>query len=1102
MARLAAVALSALIVSAVLGAAGAATPASALPKPDPDAPASVLINEVANGDAASDEHSFVELRNWGDAEVDLTGWKLYRCSEIGLRRNSGNSEGDLSGRVLQPGEILTISRVGLPGDVHVTSAFASAGFGLYLESAEGAPVDLVGVFPNEPWPTRSECTPPGGNLPNALDLSTSESWQRVSTTGEPTRDWVAAKATPTRQNATASPQGSGSAVRISEVAAAGPRGSADDLLELRNDGSVAEDIGGWQVFRCTATGRVRTNTLQLTIPAGTTLDPGATWVAGGAATAGRVDARWSTSLADREFGVLVRDAAGLLVDRVAVSAYGDSACQQPDRAKLPAILDAVAGESYQRTSSGWVAAPRTPGASNATKADAVFGQEFSYRTEVSVAISELATDPKPDGMPAGTVQRNFVELANYGRAAVDISGWTAWRCMADGARAVEPQFVVPRGTTLAPGDVFVAALAGTASAATADTTYPVGLSMLGTGIWLADRSGVRIDSVGVYARTEMDADNVTASPCTKGTALTTYLPDRLEQETFQRSRFTGSDADDFVVRTATPGILDRVPWVDPTARVDIPVEVPTRVEPSGATAATPALAGDPARVLTVWGGRSDGPLATFSGAGEVALDSAEPAAVDDDGYLHPYQRLEVDAERMRPGATVGWSGRAAGRAELQLSVWNGSAWRLLDAATGGRSGAEVVLSGAVRAGEIRDDRVWLLVQSGPRTGQPFRHADDGAFEHPDDYDFAISHVTDTQYLTESYPEVYAQELSWIAANAEARRIAFATHTGDIVQNHVDPAQNEVRARDEFERASRIQRILENAGVPNSVLPGNHDNIRGADNSLFNEFFGPERYADAPGFGGSIGVDDNSANFSTFEREGARFLMLSLPYAYAEREIAWAETVVADHPDHNVVISTHEHVTPKTVEVDALRSTGSRWVSRAGELWDRVIAPNRNVVLVLSGHFHGIGQLVTPDAGGITGHTVVELLADYQEFRTHTGERATGFQRLLQLDLASGAIAVDTFSVHLGADASFDYDYPQFVPDTGSAMTGSNARPWRIVAEGLQDRYTAVDDQFSATVRLQYAKRVATDAVTVAESVAPTSVADALRGGLAVVRPSV
>jgi len=112
-----------------------------------------------------------------------------------------------------------------------------------------------------------------------------------------------------------------------------------------------------------------------------------------------------------------------------------------------------------------------------------------------------------------------------------------------------------------------------------------------------------------------------------------------------------------------------------------------------------------------------------------------------------------------------------------------------------------------------------------------------------------------------------------------------------------------------------------------------------------------------------------------------------------------------------------------------------------------------------------------------------------------------------VDLASGGVAVDTFSVRLSADASFDYDYPQFVPDNGSEMSGSNARPWRIVAEGLQGRYTAADDQFAAMVRLQYAKRVDTDAVTVAvpaasasASASSSSLADALRMGLAGSRP--
>jgi len=276
----------------------------------------------------------------------------------------------------------------------------------------------------------------------------------------------------------------------------------------------------------------------------------------------------------------------------------------------------------------------------------------------------------------------------------------------------------------------------------------------------------------------------------------------------------------------------------------------------------------------------------------------------------------------------------------------------------------------------------------------------------------------------------------------------------------------------------VQSILDDAGVPNSVLPGNHDNKRGVTNDLFNEYFPPSRYEATSWYGGSIAPGDNSANFSTFEAAGAKFLVLSLPYAYGEDDLAFAEQVVTGHPDHNVVIATHEHVSPKTLEQPALRSSNSRWVSRASELWERVIAPNRNVVVVLSGHFHGIGQIVTENAGGIEGHTVTELLADYQEFRTHSGERATGFFRMLQVDIDGGAIAVDTRSVRLAASYSSEYDYRQFVPENGSVNAPTNARPWNVVDAGLQHRYTEDDDEFTARLQLQHPKLVDTDAVLV------------------------
>jgi hypothetical protein len=1059
------------VATVAVGVVGTPAPAHAASRSG-----TVLINELVNGGPRSDSDSFAELRNWGEAAVDLTGWALYRCNSLGLRANMSREESPLSGIVLEPGQIFTISKIGMPGDAHISSPYDLGGFGLYLEAPGKELADAVGVYPNEPWPTQSECSPAGTNLPNVLDFAVGESWQRVAASGDPDRDFVAAAATPgepnARQETTRAPAG----VVVSEFAPAGPASPNDEFVELLNAGTAEVDLSGWELYRCSATGRLRPDTLQLTIADGTTLKPGGYWVAGGTDFSGTAQAGYGTGLAEPSSGVLLRNARGETVDKLSVSAYRDSACQDGDE-KLAPVLDSALGESYQLAGDDYLVAERTPARRNARVGTSALDVPVDYAKR-GVAISEIATDPASEELPAGITQRNYIELGNYGDTAVDLGGWTVRRCEASGIRSSE-SLTVPRGTRLQPGDSYLLAKAGTQPGA--DAEYPTALSMLGTGVWIADAAGRRIDSVGVFHQNEMDSPIDTFSPCTKGLSLTTYQPDRLLSETFQRTRFTGVDADDFVVRKATPGVIDEIEWVDPTARV---AATAPRAEP--VSAAPPAeQRGTALEVVESWAGATEnGRLVTERGDGERRNAPETPAK--DDRWAYPYQRLVLDASSLKAGSSIHWYGSTLSRNELQLSVWTGTEWRMLDAGTGGN----IELTGELETAEIRDGLVEILVQDGPRTERTLAEEADGAPEDPADYDLAISHLTDSQYLSESYPEVYAQAVSWIAANAGPRKIEFASHTGDLVQNWVDPSQPEERARHEFERASAVQSILDDAGVPNSVLPGNHDNKRGVDDSLFNEFFPPSRYEETTWYGGSIASGDNSANFSTFEHDGARFLMLSLPYAYGEQEIAWASEIVTGHPDHNVVISTHEHVTPKTVFEGSMRSTGSRWVSRGGQLWDRVIAPNRNVTMVLSGHFHGLGRIVTENAGGIEGHSVTELLADYQEFRTHTGERATGFQRLLQLDLAGGEIAVDTFSVRLDASASFDYDYMQFLPDNGLSTTPSNARPWNIVEAGVQGRYSAEDDEFAASASFQYPKSVATSAVTGTPK--PTSAAGSAR----------
>lgn len=1050
---------------------------------------SVVITEITAGGPGGAVDGFFELANVSDHTLDLTGWNVFRCDEEGLRARRSDSEVDLRGVVLAPGQRFTVLGPGASwpadGDAALVRELPERGYGLVVLAPDGAVADAIAVYPADPAPMTSEC---GGaaELPVTTAFALGESWQRVQTASTTDGAWLRAPATPGAPNAF--PRAPNHTVRIDELAAAGPGGHGDDFVELRNAGESAVDLAGWRLYRCVATGAVNSESLQHTFATGDRLAAGQRMVVGGPSFTGAADVQIAVSMADLVSGALLVAADGRRVDGVGVSSREDTACQS-GRTKQPGVLDYRTGESWQRTPDGvFIVSTRTPGAPNRERDTRLSAREFSS-DRGSVAVSEIATDPQIGEMP----RQNYVELANFGSASVDLSGWSVIACGADGFRRVDDLAVVADGTVLAPGAAWTAALEGTPAARGADARFREPLELAGAGVWVQDAEGRRVDSVGVFHRNEMDGSIERASICTNGLSLPTFAVDRLRVETLQRVSFTGDDATDFVPEAATPGSVAAIAPVSASALIaSARASAQAAVLDEGIVARTVAIdagrtletsRGAPIEVTEVHAGTAGAPLTDRRGMGERMV-GAGAARSRDEGYGFPYVRLRVRIPD--GGETLTWSGRTVGRAEVRLSVWSPATpspgWRTLDSAAGTVSAASaeaeapIHLEGRVRRDEAPDGLAEVLVQVVPRADSPFDDAP--GLANPSDYDTAIGHITDTQYYSEAYPAVYASEVAWLAANADARKIGFVTHTGDLIQNWVDPDQREDRARREFVVASGMQAVLDAAGVPNSVLPGNHDNKRGVSNDLFNDYFGPERYLSEPWYGAPIAEGDNSASWSSFEAAGARFVMISLPYAYGEREVAWAEGVVEAHPDANVIVSTHEHLTPASPEADAERSTTSRWVSHGDLLWKRVIAPHRNVVIVLSGHFHGLGAVVTEDAGGIAGHTVIEALADYQEFRTPTGERATGFQRLLQLDLAAGMLAVDTFSVALDATASHPYDYAQFVPDDGRDTTASNERPWRIIDHGLQHRYTADDDEFSVPLGLQYAKAVETDAILV------------------------
>jgi hypothetical protein len=227
-----------------------------------------------------------------------------------------------------------------------------------------------------------------------------------------------------------------------------------------------------------------------------------------------------------------------------------------------------------------------------------------------------------------------------------------------------------------------------------------------------------------------------------------------------------------------------------------------------------------------------------------------------------------------------------------------------------------------------------------------------------------------------------------------------------------------------------------------LVPGEHEK----NHALYNEYFGPQRYRDQPYWGGSFTDEDNSAHYDLVDIAGAKFLMLYIGYNPPEKVMDWAERVLDENPDRNVVIGTHYYL--DELGEKKLMGFGDIGSSSGQQIWNRLVVPHETVFLVLSGHVDGQVAVVDEHVGE-TDRSVVQLLADYQYFEVD-GERSTGFQRLLQFDIDSGSMAVTTHSPSLDAFDVESYDIKnRYGPEDGEFVTDFTLRadvPRAVIAD--------------------------------------------------------
>jgi hypothetical protein len=335
--------------------------------------------------------------------------------------------------------------------------------------------------------------------------------------------------------------------------------------------------------------------------------------------------------------------------------------------------------------------------------------------------------------------------------------------------------------------------------------------------------------------------------------------------------------------------------------------------------------------------------------------------------------------------------------------------------------------------------------------------------------FTIAVIPDTQnyidfrhQVREGFPfdasKLFLQQMQYVADHLEDHGgdIAFVAGLGDIWQNGVRPSDTQARADtsgasggpnrgQQFGLLPQVAEIevpmarkgyeLLSGRTPFSAIPGNHDydwswkdadqiRVGGLVNytSAFSDqspfFKGKQWYV-----GSHAGGADSA---QVFTAAGYRFLLIGLQYDASDESLAWARTVIEQHPGLPTIITTHRFIDingQRASDIRAELSSGPLGYNSPQGVWEKLIQQNDQIFLVLNGHYNGQAHRVDDNEAG---HKVYQILSDYQN-RHQTAKDAgahlgpgegigDGWMRLMSFDMTSAVpvIRVRTYSTYYHA----------------------------------------------------------------------------------------
>lgn len=263
-----------------------------------------------------------------------------------------------------------------------------------------------------------------------------------------------------------------------------------------------------------------------------------------------------------------------------------------------------------------------------------------------------------------------------------------------------------------------------------------------------------------------------------------------------------------------------------------------------------------------------------------------------------------------------------------------------------------------------------------------------------DFSYSFAFVGDTQIITESYPDKLSKIYDWIINNKNDKKIKYVFGLGDITNSDTDREWN-----DALKQISKL-----NGKIPYSLVRGNHDSTE-----KFVKYFNNNTYKNQ--FEGFY-QDSINNSWRTFKAGKVNYLLITFDYGPSDDVLKWAAEIIENHPNHQVIITTHAYMfrdgtTLDDKDVWPPSSTGGS--NDGDDIWEKLVSKYENIVLVVSGH-DPCDKIVTTQVKGDKGNTVTQILIDPQGVDSALG--ATGMVALFYFSEDGSELQIEYYSTVL------------------------------------------------------------------------------------------